>query len=246
MASDRHDGAERIRAPEPQRASKLSEQVAGDAQRHADSPIAPGPLQQLIQLQHGVGNAGVADMLRHRPHATGRDVVQAMAMGANGARPLDARRLDQLYQDVIREHAANPKNHGSLKGATTKMAKGYNPLCGDQVDAFVKVAKQKISQIKVSGDGCALTTASASIMSEVVKGRSIDEVKELAARFKDMVTGHGDRHQHAGLPGELGAFNGVYRFPTRHRCALLAWEALLEALGDEAPVTTAADQSKAE
>ncbi len=144
--------------------------------------------------------------------------------------------LAELYRDVIVDHNRSPRNRGALPDATHR-AEGNNPLCGDQLRVFVKVENDRIRELSFEGTGCAISTASASLMSEAVKGRTRDEAEALFAEMHDLLTAR-TREPSPGL-GKLMALAGVREFPARVKCASLCWHTLHAALaGDGAPVTT--------
>jgi nitrogen fixation NifU-like protein len=147
--------------------------------------------------------------------------------------------LRDLYQDVILDHNRRPRNFGELPAAN-RTAEGHNPLCGDRVAVFVDVDTEtdRIRDIAFQGSGCAISTASASLMTEALKGKSLDEAHELFHSFHELVT-RGVEGDLAGL-GKLAAFAGVREFPMRVKCATLAWHALQSALDrpESPPVST--------
>jgi nitrogen fixation NifU-like protein len=144
--------------------------------------------------------------------------------------------LAQLYRDVIVDHNRSPRNRGRLPAATHRAA-GDNPLCGDRLQLEVEVAGDLIRDLRFEGSGCAISTASASLMTEAVKGRSRTEAAELFASVHRMLTGAGA--QDAARLGKLAALAGVREFPARVKCASLCWHTLSAALaGSAAPVTT--------
>jgi len=144
--------------------------------------------------------------------------------------------LRELYQQVILDHNKNPRNFGQLPTATAH-TEGYNPLCGDHYTVYVDVDGDTIRQVNFTGSGCAISKASASVMSTVVKGKSLDEAAQLFETFHNLVTGHGDVA--AADLGRLAAFSGVSEFPARVKCASLAWHTLKTALaGKQEAVTT--------
>ena len=147
----------------------------------------------------------------------------------------DVRELRDLYQEVILEHSRKPRNYGLLPSANHK-AEGFNPLCGDHYTVFVNVQDGAISEIAFQGAGCAISKASASMMTQSLKGKSTEEAEATFTRFHDLVTGHsGD----TGQLGKLAVFAGVSEFPLRVKCATLAWHALRAALrGEEQAVST--------
>jgi nitrogen fixation NifU-like protein len=143
--------------------------------------------------------------------------------------------LADLYRDVIVDHNRSPRNRGRIAGAT-HTALGNNPLCGDQLLVDVEVADDVIRDLKFEGSGCAISTASASLMSEAVKGKTRSEAAELFGAVHRMLTG--DATGAAGL-GKLAALAGVREYPARVKCASLCWHTLNAALaGSAAPVTT--------
>jgi len=143
--------------------------------------------------------------------------------------------LADLYRDVIVDHNRSPRNRGQLAGATHS-ALGNNPLCGDQLRVDVDVAGDVIRDLKFEGSGCAISTASASLMSEAVKGKSRAEAAELFGAVHRMLTSDAAG---AATLGKLAALAGVREFPARVKCASLCWHTLNAALaGSAAPVTT--------
>jgi nitrogen fixation NifU-like protein len=131
--------------------------------------------------------------------------------------------LDVLYQEIILDHFKNPRHFGKLDGPATH-ARHENPSCGDQLDLQISIdAQQRIGQIKFSGRGCALSQASASMMTELVKGKTVAETRAAMASFFHMLTGEGEAK--ADL-GDSAALAGVRQFPVRVKCATLAWKAL--------------------
>ena len=141
----------------------------------------------------------------------------------NGDDPIGA--LDELYQEVILDHYRKPRNFGMLRGADRK-AEGHNPLCGDRIALQLRTKADVIEDIKFDGKGCAISTASASMMTEAVKGKSRAEAEALFDKFHALVTGGGN----GGDLGKLAAFGGVSEFPLRVKCASLAWHTLKAAL----------------
>ena len=142
--------------------------------------------------------------------------------------------LGALYQDVILEHNRNPKNFGELADASASAA-GHNPMCGDEVTVWVKVDGERITDVTFVGSGCAISKASASMMTQAMKGKTRAEAAELFEHFHAMVTGHhADPSKDATL-GKLKVFSGVARFPTRVKCASLAWHAVSEAMNEAMP-----------
>lgn len=141
--------------------------------------------------------------------------------------------LRELYQEMILDHNRNPRNFKRIENASAT-AEGYNPLCGDRYTIFLNLDGDKITDVGFQGSGCAISKASASVMSSTVKGKSTEEAESLFHRFHDMVTGKGS----ADEMGKLAAFAGVAEFPTRVKCAILAWHTLANALQGETEVVT--------
>jgi nitrogen fixation NifU-like protein len=144
--------------------------------------------------------------------------------------------LADLYRDVIVDHNKKPRNFGRLEQFNHD-SYGYIPLCGDRLHIFIDVESNLIRDIRFEGKGCAISTASASLMTEAVKGKSLAEVRHLFGEVHDMLTRH-DAPVPADL-GKLAALSGVREFPARVKCASLCWHTLNAALArDAAPVTT--------
>jgi nitrogen fixation NifU-like protein len=137
-------------------------------------------------------------------------------------------RLSALYQEVILDHYRRPRNRGTLDEPTGS-ASLRNPLCGDEVDVQVQLRDGRVADVKFGGRGCSISQASASMMTELVKGRTPDEVHALGERFVEMIRGSVEAAKDATL-GQARALSGVSRFPTRVRCALIAWEAMERAV----------------
>ena len=141
--------------------------------------------------------------------------------------------LKQLYQDIILEHGKSPRNLGKCEGYSHE-AKGYNPLCGDKVHVYLKLDKgKKVEGFTFEGDGCAISLASASIMTELFKGKSFEETKEIMDAFLNMIkntseiqTNHLDEDQKT----KLMSLSGVKEFPMRVKCATLSWHTLVSAM----------------
>ncbi len=152
--------------------------------------------------------------------------------------------IEDLYQDIILDHNRNPRNFGPLAQAN-RSARGYNPLCGDKVEVQLQVDGDRITAVGFQGSGCAISTASASMMTQKLTGATIDEAESMFARFHDLLTegDAGEAQEDDEELGELEVFAGVRRFPMRVKCATLAWHALRAALsdqGEEGPVKTEA------
>jgi nitrogen fixation protein NifU and related proteins len=142
--------------------------------------------------------------------------------------------LNDLYQQVILDHCKNPRNFHELPSATCS-AQGYNPLCGDQLKLYLVLDGDKIKDAGFVGSGCCISKASASLLTESVKGRSKAEAQKMFDLVHEMVT----TGQVKGDVGKLAVFTGVHRFPARVKCAILSWHALMAAIkGDGEPVST--------
>ena len=141
--------------------------------------------------------------------------------------------LKQLYQDIILEHGKSPRNLGKCEGYNHE-AKGYNPLCGDKVHVYLKLNNEKkVESLTFEGDGCAISLASASIMTELVKGRSFDEAKEIMNAFLDMIKNTSEiqsNHLDEDQKTKLMSLSGVKQFPMRVKCATLSWHTLNSAI----------------
>jgi len=142
--------------------------------------------------------------------------------------------LQDLYQELILDHGRRPRNFRALDGATRK-AEGYNPLCGDKVKIYVKMDGDIVEDISFEGAGCAISTASASIMTETLKGRTRSEAEELFQIFHDLVTGR-EAQLDAPELGKLAVFSGVSEFPIRVKCATLSWHTMRAAMNGEGEV----------
>ena len=141
--------------------------------------------------------------------------------------------LHELYQEIILDHGKNPRNFGELEPYTHE-AEGFNPLCGDQIRLLVRVEQGKIEDLKFSGRGCAISTASASMMTQLVKGKSVEDAVALVEKFRRSMTEEGTEAD----MGELGCLGGVKQYPNRVKCATLAWHALKSAVTTGEKVTT--------
>jgi len=141
------------------------------------------------------------------------------------------RMLDELYQDVMLDHAKQPRNYRRIDDASGD-AEGFNPLCGDRVHVYVTLAGDRIEDIAFEGSGCAISTASASMMTEALEGRTRGEARDMFERFRNMVSGREDDGASAVVE-DLRALEGVRRFPMRVKCATLPWHAMLSAIRDE-------------
>jgi nitrogen fixation NifU-like protein len=137
--------------------------------------------------------------------------------------------LRELYQEMLLDHHKHPRNHGKLEGASHH-AEGYNPLCGDRVTIYLLLRGDVIEKVTFEGTGCAICTASCSVMTEVLKGKSEADAEKIFGEFHDLVTSDpGADFDSAGL-GKLAIFAGVREFPMRVKCATLAWHTMRAAL----------------
>jgi nitrogen fixation NifU-like protein len=144
--------------------------------------------------------------------------------------------LRELYQEVILEHSKKPRNFRALENANQR-AEGFNPLCGDHFTVYVQLEDGAIKDIGFQGSGCAISKASASMMTQTLKGKSAAEAEALFSKFHDVVTGHAEGNEEN--LGKLAVFAGVSEFPLRVKCATLAWHALRAALhGEQEAVST--------
>ncbi len=148
-------------------------------------------------------------------------------------------KLSELYQEVILDHNRNPRNFRKMEDATL-VAHGINPLCGDHFDIYVlKDADGKLNKVSFEGDGCAISKASASMMTQAVEGKSGKEAEALKDHFISLLTSEVSSPEHREGVGKLKFFEGVRNFPIRVKCATLSWRALEEALkGGKKEVTT--------
>lgn len=140
--------------------------------------------------------------------------------------------LRDLYQEVLLDHHKRPRNFGELAGANRR-AEGYNPLCGDRITVYLLLEGDVIKDVSFSGSGCAICTASASLMTEILKGKSESAVEALFGRFHDLVTSDPGEEIDAEDLGKLAVFAGVREFPMRIKCATLAWHTLRAALEEK-------------
>ncbi len=137
--------------------------------------------------------------------------------------------LGDLYQELILDHNRSPRNRRKLEGADHR-ADGYNPLCGDRVTVYIKVEGDIVTDVTFEGSGCAISTASASLMTESLKGKTLDEARALFQRFHGLVTGEGEQTSEGPGLGKLAVFAGVCQYPARVKCATLAWHTVSAAL----------------
>ncbi len=149
--------------------------------------------------------------------------------------------LEDLYREIILDHYRTPRNRGELPPPAAH-AVGHNPLCGDEIDVYLQVDGDIVSDVKVGGQGCSISQSSASMMSQAIKGRPVAEVRALVRRFKGMMSIEDQNADDENLSdveiklGDLEALQGVVKFPVRIKCATLAWNTLLEALAEATAV----------
>jgi nitrogen fixation NifU-like protein len=157
--------------------------------------------------------------------------------------------LEDLYREIILDHYRNPRNRGELPSPPAHRVEGFNPLCGDEIVVYLDLDGRTLADVKVSGQGCSISQSSASMMSTVVKGRSVDEARAVIRAFKGLMSVHEARLEEsdgngASAPadgtepeialGDLAALQGVVKFPVRIKCATLSWNALAQGLEEAA------------
>ena len=150
--------------------------------------------------------------------------------------------LDELYKDIILDHYEYPRNKGQIESATCTCAGGDNPICGDSVDVCVSLDDDQVTAVAFEGRGCAISQASASMMTEAVEGKAVAEVQRWYRTVHGLLTNHPDEMDTELDLGDLEALEGVRQYPVRIKCALLAWEALRVALRQALAGGTAAQQ----
>ena len=154
--------------------------------------------------------------------------------------------LEDLYREIILDHYRTPRNRGELPTPPAVLSEGYNPLCGDEIQVYLGVSDGTVEAIKIGGQGCSISQSSASMMSQAVKGKPVDEARRMVKAFKAMMSIHehevgGDGSEAGAEPddyadvnlGDLEALRGVVKFPVRIKCATLAWNTFTQGL-DEA------------
>ncbi len=147
--------------------------------------------------------------------------------------------LDDLYKEIILDHYRSPRNQGELEPPAHR-CEGFNPLCGDEVIVFVSLINKKIEEIKIGGQGCSISQASASMMTEIIKGKSISEAEEIIHAFKEMMdiyeselSGEETDSTSPSIDlGDLEALQGVVKYPVRIKCATLAWNTLTQSINE--------------
>ena len=147
--------------------------------------------------------------------------------------------LSELYQQVILDHNKKPRNFHKLENAN-RTADGYNPLCGDQLRVYLHVEDDQVKDVSFEGSGCAISKASASMMTQAVKGKTKQEAETLFNEFHRMATGELDEENDPNHLGKLKIFAGVRDFPARVKCATLSWHTMHAALNEEQSATTEA------
>lgn len=145
---------------------------------------------------------------------------------------------DELYQQVILEHNKNPRNFKILSPCTHE-AEGYNPLCGDHLSVYLRVSPEEIIEdVSFNGDGCAISKASASMMTAALKGKTVVDAKALFDEFRKLVMKEGETEPSPALLGKLAVFSGIWKYPSRVKCAILAWHTMKGALDKAKTVST--------
>ncbi len=147
--------------------------------------------------------------------------------------------LDDLYKEIILDHYRSPRNQGELDPPAHR-CEGFNPLCGDEVIVFVSLIDQKIEDIRIGGQGCSISQASASMMTEIIKGKSISEAEKIIHAFKEMMdiyeselSGEETAQSSSNVDlGDLEALQGVVKYPVRIKCATLAWNTLTQSIDE--------------
>ena len=145
--------------------------------------------------------------------------------------------LRELYQQIILDHNKSPRNFGKLDDAN-RIQEGYNPLCGDHLHIYLHIDKERIADIRFEGSGCAISKASASLMTDALKGKAVAEAIEIFEQFHNMVTAEIDTPIDEMSLGKMAVFAGVREFPMRVKCATLAWHTARSALYDTGDTAT--------
>ncbi|HEY5092311.1 MAG TPA: SUF system NifU family Fe-S cluster assembly protein [Acidimicrobiales bacterium] len=150
--------------------------------------------------------------------------------------------LDDLYREIILDHYRSPRNRGELESPPAIRVEGFNPLCGDEIVVYLDIEDNVLKNIKMTGTGCSISQSSASLMSAAVKGKPLEQVREIIATFKELMTVHESTLAHDDEPakvdlralGELAALQGVVKFPVRIKCATLSWNTMIQGLDEVA------------
>lgn len=150
--------------------------------------------------------------------------------------------LRDLYQEVILDHNKRPRNYGEM-AEPSHTSKGHNPLCGDRLTLFLRIDREHIADVSFVGSGCAISKASASLMTDAIRGKSVEEASALFDRVQHMVTAPMDTPLEDEALGKLAVLGGIREFPSRVKCASLAWHTLRAALEQSpAPASTEGDR----
>ncbi len=144
--------------------------------------------------------------------------------------------LSELYQEILLEHNSKPRNFRKVEEAN-QTSEGFNPLCGDQITLYLKVVDGLIDDVGFQGTGCAISRASASMMTQSIKGQSVEKAQEIFDAFHHMILEPGGELDYDTL-GDLETLSGINEFPTRIKCAVLAWHTMTAALSGDSEVTT--------
>ena len=144
---------------------------------------------------------------------------------------------NELYAQVILDHNKNPRNFHTLEDCTHS-APGHNPLCGDKLDVYLIVKDDLVADISFKGSGCAISKASASMMTQMLKGKKTSEAKEIFSQFQSLVKGDLKPEEHEHILGKLKIFSGIWEFPARVKCAILSWHTMNSALDNGKKVST--------
>ncbi len=148
--------------------------------------------------------------------------------------------LDDLYREIILDHYRTPRNRGELATPPAHRVEGFNPLCGDELTLYLELRDGRLVDLKMTGRGCSISQASASLMGAAVKGKTLEEVRAALERFRELMTVTETRLDEGAEPepldvrtlGELAALAGVVKFPVRIKCAMLSWNTLVQALDE--------------
>ena len=143
--------------------------------------------------------------------------------------------LEDLYREVILDHYRSPRNRGELETPPAHCSEGFNPLCGDEIVVYVETDGDVVTDIRINGQGCSISQASASMMTSAINGKSFGEIKELTRAFKAMMSIPDEEQDDPPAKvrlGDLEALRGVVRFPVRIKCATLSWNTLAEAISE--------------
>ncbi len=143
----------------------------------------------------------------------------------------------ELYQQVILDHNKNPRNFKEMPGFT-HFAEGYNPLCGDHLKVYAKISNDVIEEVSFVGDGCAISKASASLMTTSLKGKKLAEAKTLFEQFQHLIKGELNPDKDPNVLGKLAVFSGIWHYPARVKCASLSWHTLKGALDNMKSIST--------